>query len=99
RARFHPAVTLHCHPHRAAAQRSLSREEVSMQPSSIRKFTLFYFAAFLVTLAATAMTFEGLLAAAEVQAGARLGFGVLIAGIAFWAAILLVLWYFIARNG
>ena len=70
-----------------------------MQPSSIRKFTLFYLASFLVTLAATALNFEGLLATAEAQAGARLGFGILIASTLVWAAILLLLWYLIARKG
>lgn len=70
-----------------------------MQPSSIRKFTLFYFASFLVTLVASAASFEELLATAEAQAGARMGFGVLVASTLVWAVILLLLWYFVARRG
>lgn len=70
-----------------------------MQPSSIRRFTLFYFASFLVTLAATAANYQGLLATAEAQAGARMGLGVLVAGTVMWAAILLLLWYLVARKG
>jgi hypothetical protein len=70
-----------------------------MQPNSIRKFTLFFFLSLVVMLVATAMSFEELLAIAEAQAGAQLGSGILIGSVLFWAAILLLLWYLVARKG
>lgn len=74
------------------------------RPRSIRLFELFWLGSLALTLVGTALLWPVLLEQAAAQAGAaRLGPGVLNAiagaGVAFLAAIELLLWYFVARRG
>ena len=73
-----------------------------MQPESIRKFTLFYLGSLAVWLVTTFLQYDALLAEAEVQMGganADLGNVAVILSIVAWAAIMLLLWYLVARKG
>lgn len=74
------------------------------RPRSIRWFELLFLASLLLTLVATALIWPALLDQAAAQAGAaNLGDGTLAViaglGIAIVVAIMLLLWYFVARRG
>ena len=73
-----------------------------MQPESIRKFTLFYLGSLAVWLVTTFLQYDALLSEAEAQMGganADLGNAAVVVSIAAWAAIMLLLWYLVARKG
>ena len=73
-----------------------------MQPESIRKFTLFYLGSLALWLVATFLQYDALRAEAEAQMGranAALGDVAVVVSIAAWAAIMLLLWYLVARKG
>ena len=73
-----------------------------MQPESIRRFTLFYLGALVVSLAVTFIQYDSLVAQAERQmgaVGAGLGAAAAIVSVAVWTGIVLLLWYFVARKG
>lgn len=73
-----------------------------MQPESIRKFTLFYLGSLVVSLVATFVGYDVQLAQAEAQAaatGLAMSGGTVLAGIALYVAITLLLWYLVARKG
>lgn len=80
-------------------KRPIIEGETDMQPASIRKFSLFYLAAFVVILVATLVNFEALVTEAEAQGGGQMALGVAITSIVAWAGIILLLWYLIARKG
>ena len=74
------------------------------RPRSIRWFELLFLASFLLTLVTTALIWPALLDQAAAQAGAaNLGEGTLSViagvGVAIVSAIMLLLWYFVARRG
>jgi hypothetical protein len=74
------------------------------RPRSIRLFEAFFLTSFLLTLVATALIWPTLLAQAAAQAGAaNLGDGTLAViagvGVAIVSAIMLLLWWFVARRG
>lgn len=74
------------------------------KPRSIRWFELLFLGSLLLTLIATALIWPALLDQAAAQAGgASLGEGTLAViagvGVAIVSAIMLVLWYFVARRG
>jgi hypothetical protein len=78
------------------------RGDIVMQPESIRKFTLFYLGALVVSLVATFVGYDVLTAQLEAQSaatGLTVGPGTIIAGIALNIAITLLLWYLVARKG
>lgn len=73
-----------------------------MQPDSIRRFSLFYLGSLAVSLLATFVGFDVLLAEVEAQSqasGLALGPEVVLGGIAVNVAITLLLWYLVARKG
>ena len=73
-----------------------------MQPESIRKFTLFYLGALIVSLVGTFVGYDVLMAQIEAQSaatGLAMGSGSIIAGIVLNVAITLLLWYLVARKG
>jgi hypothetical protein len=73
-----------------------------MQPDSIRKFTLFYLGALAVSLVATFVGYDILMAQVEAQSaatGLAMGSGAIIGSIALNIAITLLLWYLAARKG
>ena len=73
-----------------------------MQPESIRKFTLFYLGALVVSLVATFVGWNVLTAQLEAQSAATglvVGTGTIVAGIVLNIAITLLLWYLVARKG
>ena len=73
-----------------------------MQPESIRKFTLFYLGSLVVSLVATVINYDQVSQSVARQsgaAGAELGSGVVIASMVFGAAVMLLLWYLVARKG
>ena len=73
-----------------------------MQPESIRKFTLAYLGSLVVSLVATFLGYEVLLAQVEAQSassGVALGTGAIAGGILLNIAITLLLWYLAARKG
>ena len=73
-----------------------------MQPESIRKFTLFYLGSLVVSLVATVINYDQVSQSVARQsgaAGAELGSGAVIASMVFGAAVMLLLWYLVARKG
>ena len=73
-----------------------------MQPESIRKFTLFYLGSLAVSLVATVINYDQVSQSVARQsgaAGAELGSGAVIASMVFGAAVMLLLWYLVARKG
>ena len=73
-----------------------------MQPESIRKFTLFYLGALIVSLVGTFVGYDVLMAQIEAQSaatGLAMGSRSIIAGIVLNVAITLLLWYLVARKG
>jgi len=73
-----------------------------MQPESIRKFTLFYLGSLVVSLVATFVGYDVLMAQLDAQSaatGLAMGSGTVMAGIVLNVAITLLLWYLVARKG
>ena len=73
-----------------------------MQPESIRKFTLFYLGSLVVSLVATFVGYDVLMAQVEAQSaatGLAMGNGAIVGGIVLNVAITLLLWYLVARKG
>ena len=73
-----------------------------MQPESIRKFSLFYLGSLVVSLVATVINYDQVTQSVARQtgaAGAELGSGVVVGSMAVGAAVMLLLWYLVARKG